>query len=171
MLATVMNGLALKSVFEKKQIPVTVFSSVLIDEKVCSNYSVSAVLECFRQGRVAIFVGGTGRPFFTTDTCAALCALEIKADVILVGKHNVDGVYDKDPAHFSDAKRFVSLSFQDLITRNLQVMDLSSITLLQNSSVALYLFNVKTKNAFVEALEGKLTKTIISRDSPTKLVN
>lgn len=168
MLATIMNGIALKSVFEQNQIPVTVFSSLVIDEKVCSFYSVSAVLECFRQGKVAIFVGGTGRPFFTTDTCTALCASEIGADIILVGKHNVDGVYDKDPAHFPDAQRFASLSFKDLITKNLQVMDLSSATLLQNSSIVVYVFDVRSQNAFVKALEGTLTKTVISRDSLIK---
>ena len=111
--------------------------------------------------KILIMAGGTGNPYFTTDTAAALRGIEINADVIMKGT-KVDGVYDKDPKKFSDAKRFSQLSYKEVVNGELKVMDLTAITLCQENNFPILVFNLKNDNSINNALESRKYATIIS---------
>lgn len=110
MLATVMNGLALQSAFEEAGMKARIQSALQMDPKVAETYVNEVAIKALDEGQVVIFAGGTGRPYFTTDTAATLVASEIKADSILMGKNGVDGIYDSDPRTNPEAKRFETIT-------------------------------------------------------------
>ena len=113
------------------------------------------------KGRIVIMAGGTGNPYFTTDTAAVLRGIEINADVIMKGT-KVDGVYDKDPMKFSDAKRYDKLSYKEVVNDELRVMDLTAITLCQENNFPILVFNLKDDDSISNALESREYATIIS---------
>jgi len=152
MLGTVINGLALKEMLEKKQQPARMLSAIDLNA-VAESFIRGRALRHMEKGRVVIFAAGTGNPFFTTDTAAALRATEIGADVLLKAT-KVDGIYDKDPMKHPDAKRFDTLSFQTVLDMQLQVMDLTAFTMCREHNIPIVVFNMKTPGSIAEVVRG-----------------
>jgi len=160
MLATVMNALAVQSMLESKDVPTRVQSAIPM-ATVCEPYIKRRAVRHMEKGRVVIFAGGTGNPFFTTDTAAALRAVEMGCDALLKGTQ-VDGVYSADPQKVKDAERYDSLTYQEVITRNLKVMDTSAIALARENKVPILVFSIHHSGAFADIVMGKGKFTIIS---------
>ncbi|MBN2569150.1 MAG: UMP kinase [Deltaproteobacteria bacterium] len=159
MLATVMNGLAIQNVFEKHGIPVRVQSALGI-QGVTETVVTRVALEHMEKGRVVVFVGGTGNPFFTTDTAACLRALEIRAEVLLKAT-KVDGVYDKDPVKHSDARFFEHISYNEVMTRDLKVMDSTAISMCRDNNLPIVVFNLSNKGNIKDVVLGKPVGTTV----------
>ncbi|VEU78170.1 UMP kinase [Mycoplasmopsis columbinasalis] len=162
MLATIMNGLALKSGFEKVGLKARVQSSINIDQKVAENYINEKTLKYLEEGEIVIFVGGTGRPIFTTDTAATLFATEIGAEAILMGKNGVEGIYDKDPKANPDAKHFKKITYDEILDQKLQVMDLTATSMARDHNIDLVVFNILEKDAIIRALNGDINHTEVT---------
>lgn len=140
MLATLLNGIALQQALLDKGIPVCLMSA-LECPKVAESYQWMKAVEYLRQGTIVIFVGGTGNSSFTTDTAAALRAVEIEADVLLKAT-KVDGIYNKDPLQYADAQKYPSISYSQILADQLKVMDATAIALCRNSSIPIFVFNM-----------------------------
>lgn len=160
MLSTVINSLALQNALEKRKIYTRVQSAIKMDE-IAEPLIIRRALRHLEKKRIVIFASGTGEPYFTTDTAAALRAVEIKADVIIKGTR-VDGVYDSDPEKNKKAKMFKSLSYSEVLEKNLRVMDLTSITLCSENKLPIIVFNMNKKGNLKDLLSGKKIGTIIS---------
>lgn len=159
MLATVMNALALQSMLEAVGVPSRVQTAIEM-KNVAESFIRRLAIRHLEKGRVLILGGGTGNPFFTTDTTAALRASEIGADIIFKAT-NVDGVYDKDPRQHEDAERFETLSFNEALTRNLKVMDGTAFTLCQDNDIPIVVFNMNEGDNIRRALSGEEIGTIV----------
>lgn len=159
MLATIINGLGLEEAFELMGVPARLMSAVPMD-KVCETYSKKKAIHHLDKGRIVIFAGGTGNPFFTTDTSAALRACEVDCDLILKAT-NVDGVYDKDPRKNSDAKLYENLSFKEALEKNLNVMDLTAFALCSDNQKPIVVFNIKNLKDASKALKGEKFGTLV----------
>ncbi|HZT73344.1 MAG TPA: UMP kinase [Terriglobales bacterium] len=141
MLATVINGLAMQDALESRGWTTRVMSAIQMHQ-VAEPFIRRRAIRHLEKGRVVIFVGGTGNPYFSTDTAAALRAMEVKAEVILKGT-KVDGIYDADPALVPGARRFTAIGYQDFIERNLRVMDISAVSLCQDNKLPVIVFNLR----------------------------
>lgn len=161
MLATVMNALVLESKFKALGLNVIVQSALEVN-KVAEPYYYKKAISRLEKGYVVILAGGTGYPYFTTDTTAALRAAEINADVILMAKNGVDGVYDQDPMINKDAVRFSSLNYQDITNKNLKVMDLTASTMSMEANLEIIVFDINTPNNIIKAAQGTAVATIIN---------
>lgn len=159
MLATVINSLALQSALEKREIPTRVQSSIEMRE-IAEPFIQRKALSHLEKGRVVIFAGGTGNPFFSTDTAASLRAMEIRADVIMKAT-KVDGVYDSDPVKNKSAVMFESISYIDVLTKNLKVMDSTAITLCRDNALPIIVFNMQKKGNIRSAVCGKKIGTYV----------
>ncbi len=160
MLATVINALAMQSILESHDVRTRVLSAIPM-ATVCEPYIRRRAIRHLKKNRVVIFAAGTGNPFFTTDTAAALRAVEMDCDALLKGTQ-VDGVYSDDPKIVTDAERYEHLSYQDVLSRNLRVMDTSAIALARENSVPILVFSIHNPGAFAEVVGGGGTFTIIS---------
>jgi uridylate kinase len=160
MLATVINGLALQSCLENLGTMTRVQSAFEMRE-LCEPYIRRRAIRHLEKGRVVIFVGGTGNPYFTTDTAAALKAIEIGAGVVLKAT-KVDGVYDDDPFKNARAKRFAKLTYMDVLKRNLKVMDSTAISLCMDNSLPIIVFNLFQKGNLKKAVCGGTMGTVIT---------
>ena len=160
MIATIMNSLALQDAIEKKGVPVRVQTALTIPS-VAEPFILRKALRHFECGRIVIFACGTGNPYFSTDSGAALRAIEIKADVLLMAK-NVDGVYDSDLKTNPDAKKIESISYMDVMNRNLNVMDFTSITLCMENRIPIVAFGLGSENGLIKAAHGEKIGTIIA---------
>jgi uridylate kinase len=169
MLATVINALALQDAFEKIGVPTRVLSAIEMRE-VAEPFIRRRAIRHLEKGRIVIFAAGTGNPYFTTDSAAALRALEIKADVILKAT-KVDGVYTGDPVTDLNAKLFSALTFQEVLERNLKVMDTSAIALCKDNNLPIIVFNLRTNGNIVRVVRGEKVGTIISNTATEKLVD
>ena len=157
MLATVMNALGMQSTLEDLGVPTRVMSAIPM-QTVCEPYIRRRAVRHMEKGRVVIFAAGTGNPFFTTDTAAALRASEMECEVLLKAT-NVDGVYDKDPKTHADAVRFEELGYLDVLTKDLKVMDASAITLARDKKIPILVFSIHEEGEFAKVMEGKGTFT------------
>ncbi|KXK28042.1 MAG: UMP kinase [Candidatus Omnitrophica bacterium] len=164
MLATVMNGLALQAVIEQAG-AVTRLQSALSMDRVAEPYIRRRSIRHLEKGRVVIFAAGTGNPYFTTDTAAALRANEISAEVLLKAT-TVDGVYDKDPKLHPDARLFSCLTYQQVFERDLRVMDMTAITLCQENNMPLIIFNMDKPHAVEAVVEGNPVGTFVGSNPP-----
>ena len=117
-----------------------------------------------RDGEVVIFAGGTGRPFFTTDTASTLFASEIDADAILMGKNNVDGVYDSDPKFNKDAKKFPIITYDELLEKELKVIDQTAASMAKENNIDILIFDINEEDSLIRAIENKIPNTIITRE-------
>jgi uridylate kinase len=160
MLATVINSLALQNALEKRHIYTRVQSAIKMDQ-IAEPLIIRRAVRHLEKKRVVIFASGTGEPYFTTDTAAALRAIEIKSDIIIKGTR-VDGVYDSDPEKNSKAKMFRKLSYGEVLEKNLRVMDLTSITLCSENELPILVFNMNKKGNLKKLLSGANVGTIIS---------
>lgn len=166
MLATIINSLALQDAIEKEGVSSRVMSALEIHH-VAEPYIRRRAIRHMEKGRVVIFAAGTGNPYFTTDTAAALRAAEIKADVILKATR-VDGVYDKDPRQFPDAKKFDQLSYMEVLSRQLKVMDATAVSLCMDNAIPLVVFDVTCRGNLKRVIEGELVGTLVGASSGTK---
>lgn len=164
MLATTMNALALQSGFEKNGLHCRVLSSLTMDPKVCEVYINEKAKKYLSDGEVVIFAGGTGRPFFTTDTASTLYASEIEAEAILMGKNNVDGVYDSDPKFNPNAKKYDRITFDDILTQDLKVMDRTAASMAKENNIDILIFDINEDNALLRAINNEIPNTIITKN-------
>jgi len=153
MLATVMNALAMQSALEKLDVVVRVQSAIPM-ATVCEPYIRRRAERHMEKGRVVIFAAGTGNPFFTTDTAAALRAAEMKCDALLKGTQ-VDGVYTADPRKVADAERFEQLTYHDVLAKDLNVMDAAAISLARENKLPIIVFNIHAPGAFAAVMRGE----------------
>ncbi|ATO30546.1 UMP kinase [Mycoplasmopsis bovirhinis] len=163
MLATIMNGLALRSGFELVGLKSRVQSSLTLDPKIAENYVNEKTIKYLQEGEVVIFVGGTGRPFFTTDTASTLYAAEIGAEVILMGKNGTDGVYDSDPKTNINAKRFDKITYDQILENKLQVMDLTATSMARDNNIDLIIFNLLEENSILRVLDSSIKHTEVTK--------
>lgn len=159
MLATIMNALALQSKLEQMGIETRVMSAVPM-QSICESYIRRRAAHHMEKGRIIICAAGTGNPYFTTDSAAALRASELNCQVLMKAT-KVDGVYSADPKKHKDATFFPELSYQHVLTENLQVMDASAISLARESQIPIMVFSILNPHGIVDALEGKGRFTII----------
>lgn len=159
MLATVMNSIALQDALEAHGIPTRVQTALTIT-RVAEPYILRKALHHFEKGRIVIFACGTGNPFFSTDTGAALRAAEINAEVLLLAK-NVDGIYDSDPKTNKNAKKFAELTYLDVIQKGLHAMDTTAISLCMENKIPIIAFALKEKDSIVRVVNGERIGTII----------
>ena len=159
MLATTMNGLALQSRLEKNGISAILQTAIKM-EPVTEQYSRRKEVEYLDQGKVVIFGSGTGNPYFTTDTAAALRAAEINADAILVGK-TIDGVYSDDPKINPTAVKYDHITYSDILNQDLKVMDLTAILLCKENKIPLVVFALKDPENIIRAVKGEKIGTLI----------
>ena len=160
MLATVINGLALQGALEDEGIPTRLQSAVKINE-VAEPFIRRRALRHLEKGRVVIFGGGTGNPYFTTDSAAVLRAIEIKADVILKGTR-VDGIYTSDPEKDSKATKFDFISFDDVLKKGLKVMDTTAFTLSQENHLPIVVFDMNTRGNLLKVVSGENIGTVVN---------
>ncbi len=159
MLATVINGLALQSALENEDVPTRLQTAIKINE-VAEPFIRRKAMRHLDKGRVVIFGGGTGNPYFTTDSAAVLRAIEIEADVILKGTR-VDGIYTADPEKNKDAVKFDHISFEDVLRKGLKVMDTTAFTLSQENELPIIVFDMNTKGNLLKLLTGEKIGTIV----------
>ena len=160
MMATIMNSVALQSSLEKLNCDTRVMSALSITQ-LAEPYIRRRATRHLEKNRIVIFGGGTGNPYFTTDTAAVLRGIEINADVIMKGT-KVDGVYDKDPQEYSDAKRYAALTYKEVVDNELQVMDMTAVTLCKENNFPILVFNLKKEDSINNVLKNTEHATIIS---------
>ena len=159
MLATVINGLALQSALENEGVPTRLQTAIKINE-VAEPFIRRKAMRHLEKGRVVIFGGGTGNPYFTTDSAAVLRAVEIEADVILKGTR-VDGIYTSDPEKDKNAVKFNSISFKDVLAKGLKVMDTTAFTLSQENKLPIIVFDMNTNGNLLKLVSGEQIGTIV----------
>jgi uridylate kinase len=159
MLATVINSLALQSALERTGIPTRVQTAIEMRE-VAEPFIQRRAIRHLEKGRVVIFAAGTGNPYFTTDTAATLRAVEIKADIILKAT-KVDGVYDRDPFRYADANMYDKISYTEVLTKNLKVMDATAISLCRDNGLPLSVFNLQKAGNVKRVICGENVGTIV----------
>jgi uridylate kinase len=160
MLATVINSLALQDGLEKNGVDTRVQTAIEM-RQIAEPYIRRRAIRHLEKGRVVIFAAGTGNPYFTTDTTAALRSAEIEADVMLMAKKMTDGVYDSDPKYHPDAKMFTHLTYGDVLRKELAVMDNTAITLCMNNHIPIVVFNIDTCGNIEKACMGDTLGTLI----------
>jgi len=163
MLATVINSLALQDALERAGATTRVMSAIDM-QAVCEPYIRRRAIRHLEKGRVVIFAAGTGNPYFTTDSAASLRALEIGAEVILKASHTVDGVYDRDPLKEPGAHRFDRLTFSEVLSRNLQVMDSTAISMCRDNNLPIIVFNLRKPGNIRRAVMGETIGTWVGSD-------
>jgi uridylate kinase len=159
MLATVMNALAMQNGLERMGVPTRVLSAIPMST-VCEPYIRRRATRHMEKGRVVIFAAGTGNPFFTTDTAAALRAAEMSCDALMKGT-NVDGVYSADPKKDKDAELYDNLSYMEVLSKDLKVMDASAVSLSRENGIPIVVFSIQESGGFVQVLQGDGACTIV----------
>ena len=159
MLGTVINSLALQSNLEKIGVPSRVMTAISIN-RVAEPYIKNRAVRHLDKNRVVIFASGTGNPFFSTDTAAVLRASEMKSDIIFKGT-KVDGIYDKDPINFSDAKKFSKISYSDYLNKDIKVMDTTAISLAKDRKIPIIIFSILKSSNILDIIDGKGSYSII----------
>ena len=159
MLATVINALALQEAFEKAGVPTRVQTAIAMSQ-LAEPYIRRRAIRHFEKGRVVIFAGGTGNPYFTTDTAAALRAVEMEAHVILKAT-KVDGIYERDPVNFPEAKKFDEITYLDVLNRGLKVMDSTAISLCMDNKIPIITFNISNPDHIKRVICGENIGTIV----------
>jgi uridylate kinase len=167
MLATVINALALQDHLERIGIPTRVLSAIQM-QAVAEPFIRRRAMRHLDKGRVVIFAAGTGNPYFTTDTAAALRASEIGADALLMAKNRVDGVYDADPNRFPEARKFAALCFEDVFEKRLQVMDLTALTHSMEHKMTIIVFDIAASGNINRVVNGEGIGTLVSTEEAVK---
>ena len=160
MLATVMNSIALHEGLERAGVPARIYSAIAVPA-ICETFTQQSADAAMNSGRVVVFAGGTGNPFFTTDSGAALRAAEMGCDALFKGT-NVDGVYSADPKTDPDAKRYERLAYDEMLVRGLKVMDAAAVALARDNRIPLIVFSIHEPGAFVDILKGSGRATVVA---------
>ena len=168
MLATIMNSLILQGVLERSGIPTRVQTAIEMPS-VAEPYIRRKAIRHLEKKRVVIFGGGTGNPFFTTDTTAALRAAEIEASVLLMAKNGVDGVYNADPRQDQNAQRFETLSFEKVLSENYKVMDAAAVSICRDNKIPIRVFDFAREGVLMDLVLGKKIGTEIALNNECKL--
>ena len=161
MVATVLNGLALQEASERAGVPTRVMTAIEMHE-VAEPYIRRRAIRHMEKGRVVILAAGTGNPYFTTDTAAALRALELNADILLMAKNGINGVYDSDPRLNLNARRYEQVSHQEAIEKDLRVMDAAALSLCRENNVPILVFDVRDDSAIERAVDGDQVGTLVT---------
>ena len=159
MLATVMNALALRSALLKADVEAVIYSGFAVP-RACENYNFEKATQALQAGKVVIFAGGTGNPYFTTDTGAALRAVEMHCDVLMKATQ-VDGVYSADPRTDPSAERYERISYTDVLAKHLNVMDMAAISMAADNKLPIMIFALKEQNSLLKAVCGEIKNTMI----------
>ncbi len=161
MLATVINSMALQSTLQSKGVKTSLLSGVFID-RIADSMSSAKAIKLLEEGNVVIIGGGSGNPFFTTDTASALRAVEVRADIILKGTR-VDGIYTADPEKDPTATKFDHITYDEAYNKNLKVMDLTAFTLCKENNMPMYVFDMNTKGNLLRVLNGEEIGTLVTK--------
>ena len=161
MLATVINSMALQSTLQSKGVKTALLSGVFID-RIADSMSSAKAIKLLEEGNVVIIGGGSGNPFFTTDTASALRAVEVRADIILKGTR-VDGIYTADPEKDPTATKFNHITYDEAYNKNLKVMDLTAFTLCKENNMPMYVFDMNTKGNLLKVLNGEEIGTLVTK--------
>lgn len=164
MLATVMNALVLQGVLKKLDVPTRVQTAIAMNA-IAEPYIRLRAMRHLEKGRVVIFAAGTGNPFFTTDTAAALRAVEMDVEAMLMAKNKVDGVYNKDPRKFPDAKKYDFITYDDMIVQNLKVVDTAAVSLCKNNNIPIVVFDFDSQGSVEKILKGEKIGTYVGGDN------
>jgi uridylate kinase len=159
MLATVMNSLAMQNSLERLGFQTRIQSAISMTE-VCETYTRRRAIRHMEKNRIVIFAAGTGNPYFTTDTAAALRASEMDCDAIFKGT-KVDGIYDKDPIEYNDAIKFDKITYSEVLSKNLRVLDSSAVSLARDNNIPIIVFSIKEDNGFLNILKGKGSCSVV----------
>ena len=159
MLATVMNSLAMQNSLERLGFQTRIQSAISMTE-VCETYTRRRAIRHMEKNRIVIFAAGTGNPYFTTDTAAALRASEMDCDAIFKGT-KVDGIYDKDPIEYNEAIKFDKITYSDVLSKNLRVLDSSAVSLARDNNIPIIVFSIKENNGFLNILKGKGSYSVV----------
>ena len=159
MLATVMNSLAMQNSLERLGFQTRIQSAISMTE-VCETYTRRRAIRHMEKNRIVIFAAGTGNPYFTTDTAAALRASEMDCDAIFKAT-KVDGIYDKDPIKHKEAKKFEKITYSDVLSKNLRVLDSSAVSLARDNNIPIIVFSIKENNGFLNILKGKGSYSVV----------
>ena len=159
MLATVMNSLAMQNSLERLGFQTRIQSAISMTE-VCETYTRRRAIRHMEKNRIVIFAAGTGNPYFTTDTAAALRASEMDCDAIFKGT-KVDGIYDKDPIEHNDATKFDKITYSEVLSKNLRVLDSSAVSLARDNNIPIIVFSIKENNGFLNILKGKGSYSVV----------
>ena len=159
MLATVMNSLAMQNSLERLGFQTRIQSAISMTE-VCETYTRRRAIRHMEKNRIVIFAAGTGNPYFTTDTASALRASEMDCDAIFKGT-KVDGIYDKDPIEYNEAIKFDKITYGDVLSKNLRVLDSSAVSLARDNNIPIIVFSIKEDNGFLNILKGKGSCSIV----------
>ena len=161
MLATVINSMAIQSTLQAKGVKAALLSGLYID-RIADSMSSAKAIKLLEEGYVVVIGGGTGNPFFTTDTGSALRAVEVKADIILKGTR-VDGIYTADPEKDPNAKKYESITYDEAYNKNLKVMDLTAFTMCKENNMPMLVFDMNTKGNLTKVLNGEKIGTIVTK--------
>ena len=159
MLATVMNSLAMQNSLERLGFQTRIQSAISMTE-VCETYTRRRAIRHMEKNRIVIFAAGTGNPYFTTDTAAALRASEMNCDAIFKGT-KVDGIYDKDPIEHKEANKFEKITYSEVLSKNLRVLDSSAVSLARDNNIPIIVFSIKENNGFLNILKGKGSYSVV----------
>ena len=159
MLATVMNSLAMQNSLERLGFQTRIQSAISMTE-VCETYTRRRAIRHMEKNRIVIFAAGTGNPYFTTDTAAALRASEMDCDAIFKGT-KVDGIYDKDPIEHKEANKFEKITYSEVLSKNLRVLDSSAVSLARDNNIPIIVFPIKENNGFLNILKGKGSYSVV----------
>ena len=162
MIGTILNALAIESALKSLGVKTRTMSALQVGN-VVEPYNRKKALECLEQNEIVIFAGGTGHPFFSTDTTSALRAAEINADLILMAKNGVDGVYDDDPKTNPNAKKFTKMTFDDILNKKLKVMDLTAATLCSENNIEIIVFDMNVSGNIAKAINHPEIGTLITK--------
>ena len=160
MLATVMNALAISNALTKNNVDNVVMTSIEM-KGLAEHFTAPGAIKALNEGKVVVFGGGTGHPYFSTDTCSALRALETKCEVILMAKNGVDGVYSADPKKDKNAVKYETITYQEVIEKDLQVMDQTATSLCKDNQMPLIVFNMNEKGNIYKACCGQIDGTLV----------
>ena len=159
MLATVMNSLAMQNSLERLGFQTRIQSAISMTE-VCETYTRRRAIRHMEKNRIVIFAAGTGNPYFTTDTAAALRASEMDCDAIFKGT-KVDGIYDKDPIEHNEATKFDKITYSEVLSKNLRVLDSSAVSLARDNNIPIIVFSIKENNGFLNIIKGKGSCSVV----------
>ena len=159
MLATVMNSLAMQNSLERLGFQTRIQSAISMTE-VCETYTRRRAIRHMEKNRIVIFAAGTGNPYFTTDTAAALRASEMDCDAIFKGT-KVDGIYDKDPMEYNEATKFDKITYSEVLSKNLRVLDSSAVSLARDNNIPIIVFSIKENNGFLNIIKGKGSCSVV----------
>ena len=164
MMGTVINAVAMSSALNKMGVSSVVYSAIPEIKEVTIAYDADKVKSDLSQGKICFLAGGTGKPFFTTDTAATLRAIETECDAILMAKNGVKGVYDKDPTIHADAKFYPEITYQEMKEKNLQIMDQTAIELIEKTNIQILVFSMQNLENFQRAARGENVGTICKKE-------